>query len=49
MEGQTIPNRSSKEIQERMYKTRLEKMKLRGGFSPEELIKKANNPNLYRR
>lgn len=49
MDEQTNPNRSSKEIQEKMYKNRLEKIKIRGGFTPEELIKKANNPNFYKR
>jgi hypothetical protein len=46
-ESSTI--RSSKEIQERMYRNRLEKIKVRGGFTAEELIQKANNPNFYRK
>jgi hypothetical protein len=49
MEEQPKTNRSSKEIQERMYKNRLEKIKMRGGFTAEELIQKANNPNFYRK
>lgn len=40
--------RSSKDIQERMFKNRVEKLKLRGGFTPEELINMANNPKRYR-
>lgn len=39
----------SEEIQERMYKNRIEKIELLGGKSREELIKKANTLNLTRK
>lgn len=49
MEEHLNVKRSSKEIQERMYKNRLEKMKLRNGYTEHELINIANNPKFYRR
>lgn len=39
----------SEEIQERMYKNRIEKIQLMGGKSREELIKRANNFDLTRK
>ncbi len=39
----------SEEIQERMYKNRIEKIQLMGGKSREELIKRANTLDLIRK
>ncbi len=40
--------RLSEEIQERMYKNRIEKIELWRGKSREELIKKANTIRIHR-
>lgn len=41
--------RLSEEIQEKMYKDRIEKIELWGGKSREELIKKANTLRTHRK
>lgn len=41
--------RLSEEIQEKMYKNRMEQIKILGGKSREELIKRANSLNLHRK